>query len=219
MPVTAAETPKGSNPPKLADPDGTDEEPITITGVHGTVARFEMSYEAERGERVRFGPPLRMRWPSLVYLAIALAIAGVVVWGYNAPSTSRIFRWVVEGDRTRPLGSQVLAVIVVVSALATVIRAHMRGVVVGADWIEARHLLPMGIPRALRWGWPQVHRVIVDREKATTALELMDGSFERLPEVADPAALQKLLVGYALKRNIEVTELTTAKRAKKIESK
>jgi hypothetical protein len=63
-----------------------------------------------------------------------------------------------------------------------------------------------------------VHRVIIDREKSTTALELMDGSFERLPEVADPAALQKLLVGYALKRNIEVTELDV-KRAKKTESR
>jgi hypothetical protein len=70
----------------------------------------------------------------------------------------------------------------------------------------------MGIPRALRWGWPQVHRVILDADK--TALELIDGSWERLPEVADPKALQKMLVGYAMKRNIDVTELRAGDRKK-----
>lgn len=209
--MSAAERPKPTPDRTLVDLDeGDGEEPITITDVHGTVARFDMSYEPPSGERVKFGPPLSVRWPSLLYLVLALAIAGLVVWGYNAPSTSRIFRWIVEGDRSRPLGSQALATIVVISAIATVVRAHMRGVVVSADWIEARHLLPLGIPRALRWGWPQVHRVILDQDK--TALELVDGTWERLPEVADPRALQKSLVGYAVKHKIDVTDLAARKK-------
>jgi hypothetical protein len=99
----------------------------------------------------------------------------------------------------------VLAVIVVISALATVLRTHMRGVLVSEDWIEARYLLPLGIPRARRWGWPQVLRVVVDDERV--ALELWDGSFERLPEVARAGELVDLLIRQAKRRRIDVTEL------------
>lgn len=190
--------------PDLGDADSSDE-PITVTGVRGTVARFAMSYEPPTKERVKFGPPLRMRVGSFIYMAVALGIVGLVVWGYNAPSTSRIFRWIVEGDRSRPLGSQVLAAIVTVSALATVARAHMRGVVLSPDWIESRYLLPLGIPKASRWGWAQVNRIIFDKE--SVALELMDGSWERLPEVADPERLRKVLLGHATEKKIDVSEL------------
>ena len=86
----------------------------------------------------------------------------------------------VEKDRGRPLSASVLAVIVVVSALATVLRTHMRGVLVSDDWVEARYLLPLGIPRARRWAWAQVLRVVLDGTRV--AFELWDGSFERLPD-------------------------------------
>jgi hypothetical protein len=99
----------------------------------------------------------------------------------------------------------VLAAMIAVSALATVLRAHMRGVVIGPDWIEARYLLLAGIPKTSRWGWPQVNRIILD--KRSIALELMDGSWERLPEVADPTALRAHMIAQAMKRRIDVTEL------------
>ena len=39
------------------------------------------------------------------------------------------------------------------------------------------------------------------------AIELVDGRWEKLPEVAAPVAAKKLLVAHALKRKIDVTEL------------
>ncbi len=196
--------PKDRELPDLSEPD-TEGERISVTDVNGTVARFEMTYSAPTTERVKFEAPLRQRVPSFLYLAVALVVVGLVVWGYNAPSTSRIFTWVVQGDRSRPLSSQVLAAIVGVSALATVLRAHMRGVVISADWIEARYLLPLGIPKTSRWGWPQVNRIILD--KKSIAIELMDGSWERFPEVADLAGLRAFMLAHAVKRKIDVTEL------------
>jgi hypothetical protein len=80
----------------------------------------------------------------------------------------------------------------------------MRGVVVSDDWIEARYLLPLGIPRARRWAWPQVLRVVIDDTRI--GVELWDGTFERLPDVANATGLVQLVVQHARRRRIDVTE-------------
>ena len=132
-----------------------DGDRISVTDVNGTVARFEMTYEPPgEGERVKFGPPLRSRIPSALYLVASIVFGIVTLYAYNAPTSSKLFVWAVEGDRIRPLSVSVIAVILLVSSAATVLRTHMRGVIVTDDWIEARYLLPLGIPRARRWGWP-----------------------------------------------------------------
>jgi hypothetical protein len=178
----------------------------SITGVHGTVAHFEMSYSPLSGEKTKFGPPLNERIPSALYLAGAGVMAAVVSYAYGfAPPTSRIFNWVVEGDRNRPISADILTIVVVVSALATVIRTHMKGVLVSDDWIEARYLLAFGIPRARRWGWPQVLRLIVD--DANVAFEFWDGTYERLPKVARSAELVSLLRQHAVRHRIDITVL------------
>jgi hypothetical protein len=199
--------PSAPQPPP-SEPDSDDGERISVTDVHGTVARFEMSYSppSEGGVREKFGPPLRTRIPSALYLAGALVLGGVVLYAYSwAPSTSRVFDWVVEGDRARPISANILAIIVVVSAMATVLRTHMRGVLVSDEWIEARYLLPFGIPRARRWGWPQVSRIIVDGDRV--GFEFRDGSFERLPEVAKGRDLIAMLLKHAERLRIDVTIL------------
>ena len=192
----------------IVDDDG---DRVSVTDVNGSVAHFEMSYPAPSGagrRRTKFGPPLRARLPSALYLLGALVLGAVVLYAYTAaPSSSRVFRWAVEGDRDRPISASVLAVVIVVSALATVLRTHMRGVVVGEQWIEARYLLPLGIPKARRWGWPQVLRVVVDDTRV--ALELWDSSFEKLPEVANPRALAELVIQHAHRHRIDVTVLAT----------
>jgi hypothetical protein len=81
----------------------------------------------------------------------------------------------------------------------------MRGVLVSDQWIEARYLLPLGIPRARRWAWAQVHRVVVDGPRL--ALELWDSSFERLPEVERPFELTDLVLQQARMRRIAITVL------------
>jgi hypothetical protein len=204
-----------STPPEdAATPeDSSDGERVSVTDVNGSIARFEMTYSppAEDHVRAKFGPPWRTRLPSAVYLALALVLGAVVLYGYTvAPSSSIVFGWVVERDRGRPLSASVLAVVIVVSALATVLRTHMRGVLVADDWIEARYLLPFGIPKARRWGWPQVLRVVVDGTRV--AFELWDGSFERLPAVAKDRELVELIVRQAQRRRIQVTALDAIPR-------
>jgi hypothetical protein len=201
--VTASPTPTGHSAPHRVDEDG---DRVSITDVNGSIARFEMSYEPpSTGQKAKFGPPMRTRIPSAIYLAAAAVFAAVTAYAYNAPTNSKLFVWAVEGDRIRPLSVSVIAVILVVSAAATVLRTHMRGVIVTDDWIEARYLLPLGIPRARRWGWPQVTRLIIDGER--TGLDLYDGSFERLPEVANGKALTHLLMHHAARLRIDVTVL------------
>jgi hypothetical protein len=182
-----------------------DGDRISITDVNGTVARFEMTYEPpSAGEKVKFGPPLRTRIPSALYLVASIVFGIVTAYAYNAPSSSKLFVWAVEGDRMRPLSVSVIAVVLLVSALATVIRTHMRGVIVTDDWVEARYLY-MTIPKARRWGWPQVTRVVLDGVRA--GFELYDGSFERLPDVADGRALMEAILHHASRLKIDVTVL------------
>jgi hypothetical protein len=206
-------TPASPSPPEPNLPALDDEgDRISITDVNGTVARFEMSYSPpSAGETVKFGPPLRSRIPSAIYLAAAI-VFGVVTWiAYSAPPNSKLFVWAVEGDRIRPLSVSVIAIVVLVSAAATVLRTHMRGVVVSDDWVEARYLLPLGIPRAKRWGWAQVTRIVVDGVRV--ALETYDGGFERLPEVADGRGLVQLLMHHAVRLRVHVTVLQSLDRA------
>jgi hypothetical protein len=201
-------------PSALKDLADTEGDRPSVTDVHGTIARFEMSYEPPSEHRVKFDPPLRVRLPSAIYLAAAIALAALVIIAFQSSPSSRLFVWFVEGDRNRPLGSPVLTTIIVVSALGTFVRARMRGVVVSPDWLEARYLLPLGIPKARRWGWPQVHRLVIDSRAIKShargtqiGIELYDGTFERLPEVAQPGKLADLLMHHAGEHRIEVTEL------------
>lgn len=183
----------------------TEGDRESITDVHGTVARFEMSYSPKVGERLMFGPPMRMRIPSFVYLAGAVALLGTVLAAHLGSSNSRLYVWVVEGDKNRPLGALTLSLLILVSAIGTLIRAHMRGVVVVSEGIEARYLMAFGIPRIRKWTWAQVSRLVVD--DASVMLELWDGRYERLPEVKEPKRLGELLEGICATRHIHVTRL------------
>lgn len=196
---------RASNLPDLAEEGTHDGERISITDVNGTVARFEMSYSPVEGDRFVFGPPLRMRVPGFLYLGFALFLMALVSAAHASTSNSKLYIWIVEGDRNRPLSAGILAFIVLISALGTVIRAHMRGVIVRMDGIEARYLLSLGMPKIKRWAWPQIDRFVIDDTQVM--LELWDGTYERLPEVADTAKLTNLLERIAAGRRIHVTKL------------
>lgn len=213
LPVTDA-APTPPQPPSghaVSDRVDDDGDRISITDVNGTIARFDMSYEPpSTGERLKFGPPRVTRIPSALYLVASVVFAAVTAYAYNAPTSSKLFVWAVEGDRMRPLSVSVIAVILIVSALATVIRTHMRGVIVTDDWIEARYL-QMTIPKAKRWGWPQVTRIVLDGERV--GFEMYDGSFERLPEVGDGKAMVQVMLHHAARLRIDVTVLERLDRA------
>ena len=93
------------------------------------------------------------------------------------------------------------------SAIGTAIRSSMRGVVVSAEGVETRSLVALGLPRVRRWAWAQIHRVVVD-ESDEGMLELWDGTYERLPEVAEARKLTQLLEQIALGRRMQVTRLS-----------
>jgi hypothetical protein len=194
--------------PSVVDDDG---DRVSVTDVNGTIARFEMTYSPPAAGRLKFGPPLASRIPSAIYLAGALVLGALVLYAYTAASSnSLLFVWVVEKDRGRPLSANVLTAIVVVSAVGTVLRTHMRGVLVSDDWVEARYLLAFGIPRSRRWAWTQVLRVVLDGTRV--AFELWDGSFERLPQVAKGRELVDVVLQHAQRRRIDVTVLDAATR-------
>ncbi len=183
----------------------------SVTDVHGTVAHFEMAYSPVARRAVSFGPPLRQRIPSLLFFLFGTVLVGLVLTAYYiASSNSALYVWIVDGDRARPLPSAVLAVVIFLSALGTVVRARMRGVIVHPDGIEGRYLLPMGVPRVKRWTWAQVERVVVDDEGAM--LELWDTTYERLPDVARPKEMAALLEEIARERRIVVTRLDALER-------
>jgi hypothetical protein len=170
---------------------------------------FDMTYRPER--RVAFGPPLRQRLPSLAYLAFAVVVCGVIVYGQHAPSSSIFFHYVVEGDRGRLVPSSVCAIILVTSALAAVIREQMRGVILHPDGIDVRELLSLGWPRVRRFHWSQIDKVFVpsaeraaSTEQKTIRLDLWDGTRTWLPEVGRAGELGMMLERVALARAIPI---------------
>jgi len=199
---------RDAHEPELEPDEG---ERISITDVHGTVARFEMTYSAEAGERVTFGPPLRARIPSFFYLAFSVALLALAIGGHFAPTNSALYRWIVEGDRGRPVSSLALALVAFASGVGSVLRAQMRGVIVHADGVEGRYVLMLGIPRVRRWLWAQVHRLVID--DGGVMLELWDATYARLPDVADTRRLGEMLGAIAQKRGIQVTRLEKIPRA------
>jgi hypothetical protein len=200
------EHPEQSELPELAEgPESGDR--VSVTDAHGTIARFEMAYSPVEGDKFSFGPPLRQRIPSFFFLAFAGAMVAFVFIVQAGPSTSRFYAWIVEGDRGRPMSAQTLSFIVLASAIGTIIRAQMRGVVVRADGVEARYLLPMGLPRVRRWAWSQIERIVLDDSQVM--FELWNGQYERLPPVRDPAKMGDLLERIASARHIRLTRLTT----------
>jgi hypothetical protein len=160
---------------------------------------------------ISYGPPLRERLPSLLYLAFALSIAALIVVGQNASSGSALFQYVVEGDRHRILPASACGILLVASALAAVIRTAMRGVIVHPDGIEMRELLTFGWPRVRRVHWSQIDRVTLKASKEAQpkpesamgiVLDLWNGERTWLPEVANALELALTLEKVALARAI-----------------
>jgi hypothetical protein len=170
-----------------------------------------MTYRPER--KVSFGPPLRQQLPALGYFTFALLVSAVIVYGQEyAPSGSRLFQYVVEGDRNRLISSSVCAIILFTSALAALLREQMRGVVLHPDGIEMRELLSFGWPRVRRFQWSQIDRVFVPSavpagvkaEPRSIRLDLWDGTRTWLPNVARAGELGILLERVALARAIPI---------------
>lgn len=164
-----------------------------------------MAYSPVESDRFRFGPPLSQRVGSLLFLAAAIAIVVAVGMAYGGVGGSRLRTWVVDDDGQRVIGAAPFAALLLISAVGTVVRAGMRGVIVTAAGIEARYILPMGVPRVRKWSWSQIDRFLFD--EASTMLELWDGTYEQLPKVAEKPKLDALLQRIAAARGKRITIL------------
>ena len=202
--MTQPQTPPPSPPLSDVVGDVDEGDRPSITEVNGTVAKFEMAYNADKSDRFAFGVPLLTRLPGYAFLAFAAIIGLTVLAAYHGSSNSSLYIWVVEGDRHRVFGSGPLAFIIVFAALGNVLKTALRGVVVTADAIEARFLVA-GFPKVKRWTWAQIDRLVVDQ--GDVMLELWDGTYERLPKVRDGKRLADLLAGIATARGRAVTRL------------
>lgn len=166
-----------------------------------------MTYRPEH--RLAFPPPLKQRLPAYAYLALALAASGVVIYAQRLASPySALFRYVVEGDSTRPIPSSVCALVLALSAIAAVLREHMRGVVLHPDGVELRELLTLGWPKVRRLHWSQIDKVFLPRAEAADQkpirLDLWDGSKLWLPLVEKASELGIQLERVALARAIPI---------------
>jgi hypothetical protein len=164
---------------------------------------FEMSYRP-RSTQI-FGPPIVSRIPSLVYLTLALGLVALVAIGSMSSQGSFLFRYVVEADSQRLLGARPLAAIVLASAVASVLRSRMRGVIVHPEGLEARDVLGfVGWPRVRRFAWPQIDKIALDAGRSI-ALDLWDGRREWLPAVGKRDELAQTLERVAIARAIPVS--------------
>ena len=173
-----------------------------------------MTYRPER--RMSFGPPIKDQFPALAYFAFALLVTGIILYAQHlATSGSWLFRYIVEGDRHRPMPSSVCAIILCCSAIAAVIREQMRGVIIHPDGIELRELFGFSLPRVRRLAWSQIDRVAVPSAEARRRalmegkskgirLDLWDGSHAWLPEVGNVMGLAMVLERVALARAIPI---------------
>jgi hypothetical protein len=163
---------------------------------------FDMTYKPVKTQT--FGPPALSHLPSLIYLTLALALVAVVMIGSVSSSGSWLFRYIVEEDSQRLLGARTLAVIVFASAVASVAKTRMRGVIVHPEGLETRDMLGVGWPRVRRYAWPQIDKIVLDAGQ-TIAVDLWDGRREWLPRVGARDQLAAVLERIALARAIPIS--------------
>jgi hypothetical protein len=143
------------------------------------------------------------RMPSILYLAMALGIGSLVLVGEQSGTGSWAFHYVVEEDAGRVMSIRTFAIIVFISALASVVRAGMRGVRIYPDGVEAREVLSFIVPKLRRYRWPQIERILLDGA-SHIAFDLWDGSRAYLPRVSDRPGLEAALQQVASARAIPI---------------
>lgn len=161
---------------------------------------FDMTY---RPEESVFAAPWLVRLPALAYFALALAVVAAVVLAERSSPGSWLHANLIVPDRHRVISSRTFALLLMVSSLAALIRASMRGVRVRGDGVECRELVNFGWPRVRKYRWAQVVCIILD-EPGTIALDLWDGSREFLPRVQNRAGLAATLEKVGAARAIPV---------------
>ena len=157
---------------------------------------FDMTYKPVKTQT--FGPPALSHLPALIYLTLAVGLVAVVMIGSASSNSSWLFRYIVEEDSQRLLGARTLAVIVFVSALASLAKTRMRGVIVHPEGLETRDTLGVGWPRVRRYAWPQIDRIVLDAGRAlrsTCGTAVANGSPKSARATSSPRSLERIRDG------------------------
>ena len=159
---------------------------------------FDMTY---RPAETAFGPPLRAKVPSFIYLFLALAAVMTVFLAERSAPGSYLYRNIVERGANGFVGARAMAFMLVLGALSSLLRASMRGVRIIPDGVEYRDVVSLGLPKLRRYRWAQIDRIVLDLPNCV-AFDVWDGTRVFLPEIADrvglSAALEKLAAARAI---------------------
>lgn len=161
---------------------------------------FDMTY---RPAETAFGPPFRVKIPSLVYLFVALAAVMTVFLAEKSPAGSWLYVNVVARGAQGFIGARTVALFLVLGAISSLVRANMRGVRLRSDGVEYRDIVAMGLPKLRRYRWAQIDRIVLDLPECI-AFDVWDGTRAFLPEVADRGGLSAALEKIAAARAIPV---------------
>ncbi|HEY4159359.1 MAG TPA: hypothetical protein VGM29_14725 [Polyangiaceae bacterium] len=155
---------------------------------------FDMTY---RPSDTTFGPPFSAWVPPLIYLAFAACAVLTLVLAERSPSDSWLYVNVVERGVRGFISARACAACFAVGAVASMLRTNMRGVRIRGDGVEFRDVIALGYPRARRYKWAQIDRIVLDLPHV--ALDLWDGTRAFLPSVDDRPGLATVLekVGHA----------------------
>lgn len=146
-----------------------------------------------------YGPPFHQRLPSIFYTVIAVAVVATVVAVERGSHDTWLYQYMFM--REHVIETRTAAALILVSAIASLVRSGMRGVRIRPDAVEFRDVVSSVWPRVKRYRWAQIDRIHLE-PSGVIGLELWDGTYQFLPQVSDPAALSATLERVATARAI-----------------
>jgi len=149
-----------------------------------------------------FGPPFVQKVPGLVHLFFAALVVALVFGVKHGAQNSELYRYMYQQKHL--IEAPVVAAAFVVSALASLLRAGMRGVRVRGDWVEYRDVIASVWPKVRRIRWAQIDQVNIE-PSGSVSLDLWDGTKEWLPAVGQPRSLAHVLERVARARAIPLS--------------
>ena len=157
-----------------------------------------MAYRPKRDQS--FGPPAAAWVLPSVYFVLAVTFAAIVFSTAFQTSGGWLYRYIVEGDDQRILGSRTIACLLLLGGIAALLRTRMRGVTIHPDGLGMRDVVGLGWPKVRNCGWAEIDEIVVDRK--VIGLRMWNGDVHWLPKVLDHAGLCGALERVGVARSI-----------------